>query len=241
MAGNLDGLRVNLTTRLQFQFADKDDKGYTPLHWAAWGGHLKCVAWLKNRKDVDESETNFCETPLDIAERNKHSDVVALLKYGIKPREEKVEEPKVEDATEDSTETITAQVEEIDSDDDYMSESAMDRKRKEGDEEYRDRMWHLYALATKKKEEVGVWFESIGGVQPPDENLDAERAVRAKTIKTMEKVVSDIELELKAAQLRFDVLKEGFVECTDRKMRMHERIDGGLQSDSEFDVDSPSP
>ena len=67
----------------------KDNHGYTPLHWAADGGH-KEVAELLIAKGADVNAKNkYGDTPLDGAIRKDSTELVDLLrKHGGKTGEE---------------------------------------------------------------------------------------------------------------------------------------------------------
>jgi ankyrin repeat protein len=56
-----------------------DSNGYTPLHEAAWRGHLDVVHLLLECKADVKATDSEGDTPLHHAARNGHVDVVRLL------------------------------------------------------------------------------------------------------------------------------------------------------------------
>ena len=54
--------------------------GETPLHRAAWDGRYNVVQHLLDRGAGIDAKNNGGSTPLQLAEQQKHVDVVALLK-----------------------------------------------------------------------------------------------------------------------------------------------------------------
>ena len=59
---------------------ERDCNGYTPLSWAAWRGDEHTATALLTRGDIDlHHRTNAGETPLDLAVRNGHREVLRML------------------------------------------------------------------------------------------------------------------------------------------------------------------
>lgn len=56
----------------------EDNLGYTPLHLAAWNGHLKVVEFLKDKAKLDATSKDG-QTPLHVAAQWGHLDVVKAL------------------------------------------------------------------------------------------------------------------------------------------------------------------
>ena len=61
----------------------KDNKGYTPLHWAADEGKEEAVfSLLQNKAEVNAKDNNGY-TPLHYAAQNSHKEAAALMRqYG---------------------------------------------------------------------------------------------------------------------------------------------------------------
>lgn len=57
----------------------KDDKGYTPLHWAAKNGHTDVARLLLVNKAEINAKTNIGWTPLHEAADGGHKDLVEFL------------------------------------------------------------------------------------------------------------------------------------------------------------------
>ena len=57
----------------------KDESGWTPLHWAAFGGHLTIVRFLIDEGATVNAESANGDAPLDVAAGRGHSEVVRFL------------------------------------------------------------------------------------------------------------------------------------------------------------------
>ncbi|EIW68975.1 hypothetical protein TREMEDRAFT_73985 [Tremella mesenterica DSM 1558] len=57
----------------------QDIHGFTPLSYAAYGGHIECVRLLINAKASYDQPTLLGEMPLDLAQLREHDDVIQLL------------------------------------------------------------------------------------------------------------------------------------------------------------------
>ena len=65
------------------KFADvsnaPNNDGITPIHYAAYGGHLEIVEFLTKLTDVPNAPDNFGWTPIEWAKLNGHTQVVKFL------------------------------------------------------------------------------------------------------------------------------------------------------------------
>ena len=57
----------------------KNNRGWTPLHWAANNGHATIVEYLLTKGAEINVKDNRGRTPLHLAADNGRKDVVALL------------------------------------------------------------------------------------------------------------------------------------------------------------------
>ena len=83
---------VRLLIELGAEIDSRDNKGRTPLSWAATWGEEELVSWLIKQDDVDvESKDNEGLTPLDHARNTAwgvSESVVKLLENEIKRRKD---------------------------------------------------------------------------------------------------------------------------------------------------------
>ena len=58
-----------------------NDKGQTPIHYAAWRGHLEIIRLLMTATDGNLiAQDIFGRTPIDVARQFGHSNIVEKLK-----------------------------------------------------------------------------------------------------------------------------------------------------------------
>jgi ankyrin repeat protein len=76
-----------ITNHRECKVNAKDSKGWSALAFAAFHGHTKCVEVLCARPTVDvmiHGPEN--KTPLELAQRNKHNSVIAILNAVLQDR-----------------------------------------------------------------------------------------------------------------------------------------------------------
>jgi len=67
-----------LTQRILSLLGAGDVQGFTPLHFAAWNGHLSAVQFIGDKANL-ESENYSGETPLHLAAQMGHLDILKVL------------------------------------------------------------------------------------------------------------------------------------------------------------------
>ena len=70
---------AHMATVHSYDIDEKDDAGWTPLHWAAFGGHLTIVRFLVDEGATVNAESVNGDAPLDVAAGRGHSEVVRFL------------------------------------------------------------------------------------------------------------------------------------------------------------------
>ncbi|MCG8339835.1 MAG: ankyrin repeat domain-containing protein [Cytophagales bacterium] len=60
-----------------------DKNGQTPLHWAAYKGHLQVVAYLIENGAKINAKNNYNNTPRDRAAEKGYEEIVAFLEKAI--------------------------------------------------------------------------------------------------------------------------------------------------------------
>lgn len=209
LQGNLDELRATMGTRMQMGYGTRDDKGYTPLHYAAWAGHTKCVKWLQNRQGVvSDAVTDIFENALEIAGRNRHNETVDFLESGI-VEESEDEESESEEESED---------EHVDPELDFMSDECTVQKPGESNEEFLSRLRTLLSLMEPPLENAEDAMKLVGGVAPEDPiavswKRDIEE--RVKTIDEIHTLQTTLDLRLSSMRARYEIVKK-----KERKMRL---------------------
>jgi ankyrin repeat protein len=88
--GNIEAVKKHLADGADVN--GKDPGGYTPLHWAAWGGHTEVAELLIAKgAEVNAMSYEFAATPLDLADIHDYVEVKKLLvKHGGKTKKELV-------------------------------------------------------------------------------------------------------------------------------------------------------
>jgi len=88
--GNIEAVKKHLADGVDVN--KKDKAGYTPLHWAAWGGHTEVAELLIAKgAEVNAMSYEFAATPLDLADIHDYVEVKKLLvKHGGKTKKELV-------------------------------------------------------------------------------------------------------------------------------------------------------
>lgn len=76
--GDLEKVRALIQNDPDLVFS-KDDKGYTPLHWAAKNGHMDVARLLLAKKAEINAKTNIGWTPLHEAADGGQKDLVKFL------------------------------------------------------------------------------------------------------------------------------------------------------------------
>lgn len=62
---------------------------WLPLHYAVWSGRIGVVKYLLSQGANPTSRANYKDTPLKIAKRHGHTDIVAILEHAIRECKEK--------------------------------------------------------------------------------------------------------------------------------------------------------
>jgi len=70
---------VRLLLDMGAQVDAEDDTKKTPLHWAAWNGHIEIARLLIKRGAQVDAEDKYKQTPLHMAAYNGHTGVARLL------------------------------------------------------------------------------------------------------------------------------------------------------------------
>ena len=88
--GNIEAVKKHLADGADVN--GKDPGGYTPLHWAAWGGHTEVAELLIAKgAEVNAMGYEYGATPLDLAGLNDYVETKKLLvKHGGKTKKELV-------------------------------------------------------------------------------------------------------------------------------------------------------
>ena len=197
LEGSLDELRATMGSRLQFLFGSRDEKGYTPLHYAAWAGHVKCVKWLQNRQGVEtEDETDVYENAIEIAARNRHQPVVDFLQYGLEAEEE-------QELAEESDES---EEEEVDPDLDYTNDDCTVKRESETQAQYLERLYTLYMLMLPPLENAADALKLVGGKVPEDATVRQ----RVADIQVRTESISEISLLQQSLDARLFDMQEKY-------------------------------
>jgi len=78
-ARNGDSIKVQTLLEKGANPKAEDDDGWTPLHWAAYRGHVEIVKLLLERGANPNAKNNNGWTPLHIAAHEGHVEIVKIL------------------------------------------------------------------------------------------------------------------------------------------------------------------
>ncbi len=84
-AGDLARVRTVVQTNDKLVNLKDTAFGATPLHWAALKGQLEIASYLLEKGADADARNNAGETPLQVAERAKRTELVARLRTAAKP------------------------------------------------------------------------------------------------------------------------------------------------------------
>mmetsp|Transcript_16391 Transcript_16391/g.24159 ORF Transcript_16391/g.24159 Transcript_16391/m.24159 type:complete len:451 (+) Transcript_16391:240-1592(+) len=70
-------------------FTLKQQQGHSPLHKAAWGGHIALIIWLRDHcglmDDTPDNSGNYAADLADMANTKRHTEVAAFLRRECSP------------------------------------------------------------------------------------------------------------------------------------------------------------